>query len=63
MQGATLRLGEKTCETDLWVLCTSLPMICWMRLAILSFASGEVTTHWSQPKVLRVLNTMRALGE
>ena len=63
MQELILRLGEKTCETDLWVLYTSRPVICWMRLGILSLASSEVTTQWSQPKVLGVLNSMGALGE
>lgn len=62
-KGLVLRFGENTHETDLWVLYTSLPMICWIRLGVLLLASGEVTTQWSQPKILGVLNTMGVLGE
>lgn len=57
-KGLILIVGEETCETNLWVLYTSLPMICWMRLGVLALVSGEVTTQWLQFEVLGVLNTI-----
>lgn len=54
--GTHLRLWEKSCEIDSWVLYTSLTMICWVRLGILLPDSGEVST-FTWVKHTAVLNT------
>lgn len=54
--GTHLRLWEKSCEIDSWVLYTSLTMICWVRLGILLPDNGEVST-FTWVKHTAVLNT------